>query len=244
MSTKMETLDQRAERLAAETAEVHRQQQALAAEQARRLVEHQAAYDKAVIDNYDRAALDQAVADAKAALDQAIADHSLTRALAADLCAQYARYAAFEAVTAALGRMGRATDSMLSPTPGTPDLLALIVRAAERVASDQLDGARAARDADRSTLEETTGQPPRPSSTRRSACRDPASASRASRPTGSTAQAPTASPSSPGRRSRGASSAGHRPWTAGARANRHPHTRRQAHRPASPLPRARRRYGR
>ena len=47
--TETETLDERAERLAAETAEVQRQQQALAAEEARRLAEHQSDYDQAVI---------------------------------------------------------------------------------------------------------------------------------------------------------------------------------------------------
>ena len=43
---------------------------------------------------------------------------------------------------------------MGSPTPNTPDIVDLIVRAAERVASEQLDAAREARDADRNNPHE------------------------------------------------------------------------------------------
>lgn len=102
-----ETLEQRAERVAAELAEVDAERQRQHQAEAVRLAEHHADFDAAIVADYNPRDYDAAVDAARAALDAAIAADPITAALSDYYRAQAARREHVDRYLGALGRRGR-----------------------------------------------------------------------------------------------------------------------------------------
>src|SRR4051794_35558483 len=130
--TTAETLDERAERVAREAAEVGSEREALAREEADRLDRHRAEVDAETVDTYDRKAFDAEVDQAKADLDRAIAEHPLTQALSRFYAAQARRRQALETYISARGRQGHDIAGVTYPMIQGVDLIEQMTRAAER----------------------------------------------------------------------------------------------------------------
>ncbi len=84
----VETFEQRADRVAAETAEVNRERARRDQERHDRLTAHQRAVDQATVDQWRPRDLDAAVVDARATLGKVIAEQPITQAVATYLLAQ------------------------------------------------------------------------------------------------------------------------------------------------------------
>ncbi len=149
MSTKQaptETLEQRAERAAAELAEVEAERYRIATAADERQRAHESRHDAELVDSYlDRKPdLEQAVDDARHALDKAVAEHPLTQALGAYYTATALRHEAFSGYIGALGRQGKDVSGARYPEQPQVALPEQIDRAAQRVAMESRAHAAAA----------------------------------------------------------------------------------------------------
>jgi hypothetical protein len=144
MTTKTETLDQRAERVAAEAAEIHAERERLAQAEAQAAAERQAKLDADTVQAFNPAALDKAVSNTRAAVDQAVSDLPVTQAIAAYLAAQWRRNWARLDHDQAASRLGLpAADRPAQPA--ADDVKAIeqyITETATNLAQAQLDAER------------------------------------------------------------------------------------------------------
>lgn len=154
---KTETLDERAARVAGESAEIARERRALATEQARRLAEHQEAIDAALIASWRPRDLDADVDQSRRDLERAVTEWPVTVALAAYLLSQSRRSFAWGEHLGALGRTGRSvTGAQLPPSAVEPSIVELVARAAQRLSEAAMTDERETFHAHRQTPEETT----------------------------------------------------------------------------------------
>jgi len=138
-----ESLDERADRVAAEQSEISRERARLDQERHDRLTAHQRSVDQATVDEWRPRALDKAVADARAELGKAVADSPITKALATYLYAQTRRSILWTEQINALGQLGRPTaGAPVPPTTGESNVQELIFREASNQAEDQLEPPR------------------------------------------------------------------------------------------------------
>lgn len=131
-----------AEALAIKAAEAQAEVDRITLEEYEREQAELAEQDQQTIANYNRAALDQAVEDARAEFQQALADLPVTQALAGYVAAGYRRSWAHADWAAARGRLGM-------PEGGNPPHPAYvqpwaeaIEQAATRIAQAQIDSER------------------------------------------------------------------------------------------------------
>jgi hypothetical protein len=142
-STKTESFEERAARVAAEAAEIQAEQQRRAEEAWQRQQEAQEAADRAVVDAFDAAALDAAIRDAHAAIDAAVAEMPVTKAVSNLLVAHWRRNYARLDVTQARARLGLPELTFQPPNKELPDPLPkLIEESATRQASQIIDDER------------------------------------------------------------------------------------------------------
>lgn len=154
-TTTTETLEERAARIAVESAEVRAEQHRRARAEAERLAASQTAFDAEVIASYDRQALEAEVTQARQAVDQAIAEHPLTKLLTAYYTAGSKRHEVFSQYIGALARQGRDVSSVQYPRTDAIDLPELINRIAQTAASDWRIQAEADFHQRRNTSQET-----------------------------------------------------------------------------------------
>lgn len=147
MTTKQApTLDERAERAAAELAEVEAERHRIATEDAERQAAHESRHDADLIAGYlDRKPdLERAVHEARHALDKAIAEHPLTQAVGAFYTATALRHQSFSDYIGAEARQGRDVSNARYPEQPTVHLPEQIDRAAQRAAMEARAHAAAA----------------------------------------------------------------------------------------------------
>lgn len=158
-TTPAPTLDERAERAAAELAAVEDERHRIATEEAERQRAHESRYDAELVAGYldGKRDLEQAVDDAQHALDRAIAEHPLTKAVSEFYVATALRHQAFSDYIGALGRQGR--DVSGAHYPDQPvvgrHLAEAIENAAQRVAMEARGHAAAAVEHARANPEES-----------------------------------------------------------------------------------------
>jgi len=148
-----ESLDQRADRVAQEQAEISRERARLDQERHDRLTAHQRAVDQATVDQWRPRDLDAAVVDARATLGKVIAEQPITQAVATYLLAQGRRSVLWSEQINALGQLGRPTEgAQMPPVTGEPVIQELIFREASNQAEDLLAVEANARYVNRNTI--------------------------------------------------------------------------------------------
>lgn len=151
-----ETLDERADRVAQEQAEIMRERHAIDQAAHDRLTAHQRAVDQQSVDSWRPRDLDAAVADARAALGRVIAEQPITQAVAGYLLAQTRRSVAWAEQINALGQLGRPTaGAQMPPVTGEPNIREMVFREASAQAEDILAAEAAARHTHRNTTTPT-----------------------------------------------------------------------------------------
>ena len=153
LATASESLDERADRVAAEQAEIMRERHAIDAAAHAKLTLHQRQVDQQTVDEWQPRQLDKTVADARAELGKAVADSPITKALASYLYAQTRRSILWTEQMNAIRSAGRPTaGAQMPPVTGEPIVQELIYRAASAAAEDQLAAEATARHVNRNTI--------------------------------------------------------------------------------------------
>ena len=134
-----ESLDERADRVAQEQAEISRERAHLDQERHDALIAHQRQVDQETVDSWRPRDLDAAVVAARAALGRAVADNPITKACGDLVYAETARSILWRELLNARGQLGMPVDGApLPPTTGTPNIQELIFREASNQAEDRL----------------------------------------------------------------------------------------------------------
>jgi hypothetical protein len=140
--TTPEQLQAQADELARQAAEVQAELDRISLEEYEREQQAQAERDQETIDSFDRAALDQAVDEARARFDTAVAEMPVTKALADYIAAGYRRSWAHQDLSAARSRLGLG-ESGNPPHPAhVQPWQEAIATVATRIAQTQIDAER------------------------------------------------------------------------------------------------------
>lgn len=137
-------LRQQADDLRRQADEAQDAVRAVAEQEQRRQWERQLAADQVFVDGYDKAALNQAVDDARRTVDQTVADMPVVQAMANYLAAQWRRNHAHVDLASARSRLGLpAAEVIPAPVDDERTLHEYVTRAATTLAAEQIATERA-----------------------------------------------------------------------------------------------------